>query len=299
LLFANWIPFQQEEQMGRSRIWAAGLAVMVTFGFPAPVSAGGETFVIANTATNLGEPVPRGALLSVFTEAPVSPEDADFNPWVADGPGGLRVMASCTAHTFTNLPIVAVKTSGTGHRIDVYYPNGMGEEPFGDCDNEGTGEVWVIPAEGFGQMMEQPVITVNGHPGIFSVGIYPDGEHVNGNDSKTTSLVECSRDPVFCPVRTLNKPAKLVVRLTGSEFFVCKPCPQNTIKFDLAPVTNGTVGTYQQQTLLSLMPVSMGVEEAQFELNSNLTGGEYRLRVRVPVQPNMPDPLTVLLGPPN
>lgn len=285
--------------MRRSRIWAAGMAVMVTLGFPAPVSAGGGIFVIANTASNLGEPVPRGALLSIVTEAPVSPEDRDYNPWVAEASGGLRVTANCTVHTFINLPIVSVKTSGTGHKINVYYPNRLGEEPFGSCDNDGTAELFVIPAEGFGQMMEQPVVTVNGHPGIFSVGIYPDGEHLNGSDGKSTSLVECSRAPVFCPVRTAGLPALLTVRLTGSEWFLCKPCPQNTISFELAPVIDGTVGTYRPQSLISLTSVSMGVEEATFRLLPDLEGGEYRLRVSIPVQPNMPDPLTVLLGPAN
>jgi hypothetical protein len=283
--------------MRRSRFWAAGLAVLVMLGFPAPVSAGGGVFVIANTASGLGEPVPRGALLSVFVDQPVSPEDGTFDPWVTVGPGGFYITGSCRDPISVMLPITTIKNWGSGQRIDVYYPNGLGDEPFGLCDDEGISDIYVQPAIGMGQGMRQPVVTVNGHPGIFSVGVFPDGEHLNGSSAKTTSLTDCARDPVFCPVRTSGVPAELTVRLTGAEFFRCKPCFGSPISFELAQVTNGVVGPYQPQTLLSLATIAMGVEEANFRLSSNLTGGEYRLRVTLPVQPNMPEPLTVLLGP--
>src|SRR5688572_15654533 len=156
--------------MRRSRFWAAGLAVLVMLGFPAPVSAGGGVFIIANTASNLGEPVPRGARLSVFVDRQVSPEDGEFDPWVTIGPGGFYISATCRDFISVLLPIVTIKGSGSGQRIDVYYPNGLGEEPFGLCDDEGDSQIFVQPAAGFGESMNLPVVTVNGHPGIFSVG---------------------------------------------------------------------------------------------------------------------------------
>src|SRR5687767_7299445 len=110
--------------MRRSRFWAAGLAVLVMLGFPAPVSAGGGAFIIANTASNLGEPVPRGARLSVFVDRQVSPVDGEFDPWVLTGPGGFTILGSCNEFFSVQLPIVTIKGWGTGQRIDVYYPNG-------------------------------------------------------------------------------------------------------------------------------------------------------------------------------
>jgi hypothetical protein len=276
---------------------AAGLAVMVTLGFPPPVLAGGGSFVIANTASGFPEPVPRGAMLSIFTDAPVSGQERKFVPWVTEADDGLFVQADCTVVRTIRLPIRAVRSNG--HEILVYYPNGMGDEPFGRCDNDGISDVVVQPAGGFGPAMSQPVVTVNGHPGIFSIGVNPDGLYLNGLDGKSTRLSECAAAPAACPVRTQGLPARLRLTLTGAEMFICNPCPFPNILFELALVVNGVVGTYQQQKLLSLTSVSTGMEEADIELLPDLTGGEYRLRVRQTFRPEFADPLTVLLGPPN
>jgi len=270
---------------------------MVALGLPAPVSAGGGSFVIANTASGLAEPVPRGALLSLFTEAPVSADTGKFIPWVTETEGGLYVEASCTTLRRIRLPILSVRSFG--HQVDVYYPNSLGDEPFGYCDSDGDSEVMVQPAGGFGPAMVQPVLTVNGHPGIFTIGINPDGRHINGLDGKITRLDECALAPVVCPVRTQGAPAMLQLRLTGAEMFVCNPCFFTNIIFELAPVVGGVVGTYQQQTVLSVVTVSMGIEEATIRLRPDLAGGEYRLRVRQALRPEFADPLTIRLGPPN
>jgi len=285
--------------MGRSRIWAAGLAVMVALGFPPPASAGGGSFVIANTASSLAEPVPRGALLSLTTEVPVSPETGKFLPWVTTTQGGLFVEATCSTLRMMQLPIVGISDAGRGQKVDVYYPNALGDEPFGHCENEGTAEVRLQPATGMGPMMVQPVVTVNGHPGIFSIGGTADGRHINGFDMKSTRLDECAAAPVACPVKTQGQPALLTVRLTGAEMFICNPCLFPNIIFELAPVTGVIVGTYQQQEVVTVISVGLGVEEAKIRLSTNLTGGEYRLRVKQTLRPEFAGPLTLLLGPPN
>lgn len=285
--------------MRRSRIWAAGLAVMVALGFPPPASAGGGSFVIANTASSLTEPVPRGALLSLFTDTPVSPETGRFLPWVTSTEGGLFVQATCTTLRMMQLPIVGISDTERGQKVDVYYPNAMGDEPFGHCDDEGFSEVRLRPADGMGPTMVQPVVTVNGHPGIFSIGSTADGRHLNGLDMKSTRLDECAAAPVACPVRTQDHPALLTVRLTGAEMFICNPCTNTNIIFELAAVTGVFVGPYQQQEVVTVINVGLGVEEAKIQLSTNLTGGEYRLRVKQKLRPEFAGPLTLLLGPPN
>jgi len=281
--------------MRRSRIWAAGMALTVALGFPPPASAGGGSFVIANTASSLAEPVPRGALLSLSTQAPVSPETGKFLPWVTVTQGGLFVEASCTTLRTMQLPILGISDIGLGQKIDVYYPNALGDEPFGHCENDGTAEVRLQPATGMGPMMVQPVVTVNGHPGIFTIGGTADGRHLNGLDMKSTRLDECAAAPVACPVATQGQPAFLVVRLTGAEMFVCNPCTFTNIIFELAPVG----GSFVSQQVITVTSVGLGVEEAKIRLQSGLLGGEYRLRVKQALRPEFAGPLTLFLGPPN
>jgi hypothetical protein len=287
--------------MRRSRIWVACLAVIVALGFPPPASAGGGSFVIANTASGFAEPVPRGALLTLHTDIPVSVNGSKFLPWVTETSDGLSVQAGCTVLRNMLLPIESV--SHDGRRVNVYYPNALGQEPFGRCDSDGTAQIRLRPGNGMGPEMVQTVVTVNGHPGIFTVGGVADGLHINGLDPMAiTPLEECAAAPEVCPVATQGQQALLRLRLTGAEMFVCFPCESTTIFFELATVGDrGELGPWRRQTVIRVATTSTGVEEATIRLGpaGELEGGEYRLRVGQTTRPEMADPVAIRLGPPN
>lgn len=290
---------------------AAAAAVLVT---PAPVAAQAQAtvFLIANGASSLSGPVPRGALLTIVTDAPVSAEvHREFTPWAEEVPDGLYVSASCdTYDDLVRLPILYVGASnqsgGTGTRINVYYPNSGDPQ---SCADGGLSSVRVHPAEGYGAAVVQDVVTVASHPGIFSIVIdgvtAPDGDHVNVGGGTTTPLFACNRDlpayPQRCPTRTQGSPARLTVRLTGADGLTCadeQSCGSGPLTFRLAPVAgDGGVGTYVPQDLLSVAAQSTGVQVATIRLTVT-TASTYLLRVVYAQAADLPDPVPVEFGTP-
>ncbi|HEX6683288.1 MAG TPA: hypothetical protein VF062_10860, partial [Candidatus Limnocylindrales bacterium] len=175
--------------------------------------------------------------------------------------------------------------------------------PFGTCDNEGVTQYALRPADGFGSVTTLDGVTVLGHPGIFSVGDAPVGKHYDGHTGEPTALSRCNEllplQSSACRVRTNSDPASLEVDVTGAEAFICNPCNEAAILFELAPVVNDVVGQYAAQSLGSLMSAGPGVERAFMTLRDDTPpGGEFRFRVRFPAAPEFPAPLTVELGPP-
>lgn len=281
----------------------AGVAVLATVTLIGPASgtSANQPFVVVNAASNVPEPVPRGALLMVFAVGRLSmDEDQVFSPWSFETPGGVSVEASCGSEgELTRLPIRSIERRDDGTRIGVYYPNSIGEEPFRPCLNAGPSEFWVHHPFG---SMTLPVATVLAHPGIFTVGAIgdaPDGTHTDGATGAVTAIVDCNQrlpaDPAACPARTNGQPARLRLSLTGSEAFACEPCTGSRLVFELAPAAGGA---FVQQTLASLVTDGTGVEKATIVLRGDTAAGEYLLRVRNTMLPVFPDPLRVEVGQP-
>lgn len=285
-----------------------GVAILTTLALTPLAPAAGATgapFVVVNSASQLAGPVPRGAQLSIFTVNRISREQArTFNPWkTTKAPDGLFVEASCgAAGSMMRLPLLYVGWSGDGSRIDVYYPNSIGPEPFGTCVDFGMSQVWVYPGSGYGDPLMAEVETILSHPGIFAIGDVPKGDHVDGYSGVMTPVITCNErlpaDPTTCRVRTLGEPAELLLDLTGAEAFVCDPCAGSPLIFELAPVVGGVVGTYVPQFMGRLIRKSTGVEQARIYLYADAAPGEYLLRVRNTLRPEFPPPLQVEFGQP-
>ncbi len=279
----------------------AAFAVLI-FGSPAPAAAAG-TMTIGNSASYVRDPVPRGARLTINTDRVVSLDDrpTTFIPWVQHAPGGLTVTATCTYPAGNMLlPISFVGPSGYGgSQINVYFPNDLGSEPFYRCANTGPSHIKVQPAGG-GAPIEMDAATVLSHPGIFSAAGVPSGFHVDLSTGQSTLLADCAEklpaDPKVCRPRTEGEFARLVVLVTGAEWFVCgNQCGGSGLIFELAPVGGG----YRRLTLVSLEPDSTGVEKATLALDAYTSAGVHQLRVRFEGQPVVPPPLTIELGQPS
>jgi uncharacterized protein (TIGR03437 family) len=262
-------------------------------------------FVIVNAASFLGNPVSRGTLLTIFTNTPVSDEKFHvFNDWVDQTPDGLWVEASCQGYTdMVHLPILFDGWSYGGTQINVYYPN-LNYKPR-SCADGGLSQVRVHPATGHGEVMAQDVETVPDHPGIFAVGDAPAGDHLDGQSgAPTATLADCNSalpaDLTKCPISTNKASAMLKLYLTGADGFRCTgtACDGSNLVFQLAMVTDGTVGDWVQQDLLDLVTDSTGVQRARVRVHGFNDAGEYRIRVRKLNGSDIPPPLTVEFGSP-
>jgi hypothetical protein len=151
-------------------------------------------------------------------------------------------------------------------------------------------------------MLEGPVILLPAHPGIFTVGEAPAGDHVDGYGTHTR-LSDCPTqlqlNPKACTVRNGNGPSELWLFLTGAEWFRCDPCDTGDIVFELGPSPNAPEPTWVPQTLRRLATSSTGVEQAMVTLRPNTAAGTYYLRVRNNFRPEYPTPLRVELGQPS
>jgi hypothetical protein len=290
---------------------AGGIAVamimvsLVSLSSSASATSVTDPLRVTNAASHVPGPVPRGAMLNVFVPGQFTLEpDQDFDPWErGQTPLGMFVEASCTGSSRMRLPMLSVRTRWEGSYITVYYPNSVGSEPFGACANSGISQIAVHQA--FGEPMTVEIETVNGHPGIFTVGPLgdiPDGTHAGGASGTETRIIDCNQrlpaEPNACPVRTDGDPARLRLLLTGSEVFDCDPCPGSPLIFELAPVVGGVTGAYVPQTLASLVEDSLGVEKATVVLRGDTAPGEYWLRVRNTLQPDFSQRLRVEFGQP-
>lgn len=280
-----------------------GVVVTAAVTLSPSVAAGSAAapFVVVNAASQQDGPVPRGAQLSIVTAEPLTLEQPRvYDPWAVTGTAaGTYVEATCTADgSLARLPIRALDQVGGRTRIDVYYPNSAGQEPFGTCANSGLAEVSLHPYGGDPLTVE--VETVPAHPGIFTVGDAPDGVHVDGYSGNLTPLPACATrlpaDPAACAVRTRGDPAVLRLRLTGSDLLACEPCVSTPAVFELAPVVGGVPGAYVPQYLGSLLRESTGVERATVYLNTDTPPGEHLLRVRNLQRPEVSPALRVVFG---
>ncbi|WP_154814426.1 hypothetical protein [Actinophytocola xinjiangensis] len=283
-----------------------GVAVLAVASFAAPLPAAAaitptsDPFVVMNSASMQAGPVPRGARLSIVTADPLTLEvPRVFTRWTQNTPAGTYVEATCGADgSLLRLPILAVDQVGEGTRIDVYYPNSVGSEPFGTCADSGTSEFKVHPYGGAPMTVE--VETVPAHPGIFTVGDAPDGDHLDDFGGVTTPIVSCNErlpaEPAVCPVRVFGEPAVLRITLTGSDVLACDPCPTGSIVFELARVTEGVPGPFVQQILGSLVRDGSGIERAKIYMYTDMLPGVYQLRVRNLLRPEFPPVLRVEFG---
>jgi hypothetical protein len=292
-------------------------ALAVGFAALAPgasASASEPSFTVTNSASFDAGPVPRGALLTIFTDVKVSGDSYQpYDPWTYRASGGLQVWASCEGYyDLEPMVINYVGDSLDGTQINFYLPNSTPPEPYGTCDDEGRTRFVVYSAHGYPSLSPRDIVTVPQHPGIFAVGLAPSGNHEDGATLAQTALTECNKqvpsNADACRARTDNRPAKLSLHLTGADQLLCGPPPQPTtcagkpIFFQLAPVTRDGVGTYVTQNLLSITPMLPNApgaaEVALIELQPDTPGGEFRIRVVTPLNPDPRQVLVVWLGTP-
>lgn len=270
---------------------------------PTSAVAGDPPFVVTNAASSQESPIAGGALWSIYTRDRVSPEEGwKYLPWTTAPHHGLWVEASCTSRdALMPLPVLYVGFSQGGSQINVYKPNAMGSEQWGSCAFTGPTVVAIHTAFG-ADLLEEEVVLLPAHPGIFTVGEAPAGDHVDA-DGNHIQLSQCRseirRNPKACTVRIGNTPSELWVFLTGAEWFVCDPCTTNDIRFELGPSVNAPEPTWVPQTLLRLVTSSTGVEQAMVRLRADTAPGVYYLRVRNNFRPEYPMPLRIDLGQPS
>lgn len=292
-----------------SRLVAVAAVVAVSITVPARPAIAAAPFTVVSAASyegidGSGGATPSGALLSIFTDRPVTGEATAFTPWTMRTPGGVWVETGCAAgRQPIVLPLLYVGPSGSGTQLNFYLPNPDGPEPYGTCD--GAGSIWIAvhPGAGYGAvMLREGIRTVTAHPGIFSVGLAPAGSHVDGRSQLVTPIATCLSllgvDPTVCPVSSGGRPAGLRLYLTGAERFLCDPCGSGPLAFELAPVVGDTVGGFVRQSLVRLVRDSLGVERAEVVVAGSMPAGTYRLRVTSTVSTASPVQLTVGFGRP-
>jgi uncharacterized protein (TIGR03437 family) len=269
-------------------------------------SAGTGSMTVVNSASYQAGPVPRGALLTIYTTERVTPEEYwGYNPWAPQTNHGLWVEASCmNQNNFRRLPILynGWDRRGSGNQINVYYPNSIGKEPFGRCANSGTSTIRVHPADG-GAAVTGEVLMLPAHPGIFMANggdESPDGDHLIG--STRTPLSSCRKlletNANACPVRGGTVASVVEVRLTGAEWFTCDPCSTNDLVFELATKADAPESLWVRQELQSLAAIGIGAERARIKVRTDTAPGKYYLRVRNSFRSEFPAPLRVDFGQP-
>jgi hypothetical protein len=269
---------------------------------PASAAADKEPFITVNSASFQDGPIASGALWTIYTQDRVSPEQNwKYQPWNPAPHYGLWIEASCEKRdAFMTLPVLYVGTAYTGNQINVYKPNAIGREPWGACPY--TGPTLIRIHTVFGEVLEQEVVLLPAHPGIFKAGEAPAGDHVD-RDGNHTPLSQCStelrQNPKACSVRIGGVPSELWTFLTGAEWFVCDPCANGDIRFELGPSPDAPDSAWVPQKLLRLVTSSTGVEQAMIQLLPDTNPGVYYLRVRNNFRPEYPTPLRVELGQPS
>jgi uncharacterized protein (TIGR03437 family) len=291
---------------GRNRrlAWLVALALIPALTAADP--AGALNFEITNAASFESGPVPRGALLAIFTDVRVTDETVTTAfPW-PDSAGGVSVETNaCTpGGPAKRLPILFVGPSGNGTQINVYYPNDFnpGLEVFGTCAGAGGQETMTVtPKAGFGAPIAKTIETVPARPALFQSGDAPDGRHLDAVTGAATPFTTCNADPKRCPVASSGQPNYLIVNTTGAEIWSCPvpalACNGNPrISFRLTPAG----GQPREQPLEFLGYVgTLGREQANVRLAAGTAPGEHRLSVRIPASASLPSAqeLLVRLGP--
>ena len=276
---------------------------------PAVVAAGpaaAQSLQVTNSASFESGAVPRGALLTIFTDVRVTDETvATPFPW-PDTAGGVSVQTNACSPAVPDkrLPILFVGPSGGGSQINVYYPNdyNAGLEVFGTCSGAGGQEtLTVTPKGGFGAPIAKTIVTVPARPALFQSGDAPDGYHLDAVTGAATPFGVCNADPARCPVATSGQPSYLILQTTGAEIWSC-PVPglacngASRISFRLMPA--GGPPAEQSVEFLGYMG-TLGREQANVRLAAGTAPGDYRLSVRIPDSASLPSAqeLLVRLGP--
>ena len=282
---------------------------------------------MVNSASFEGPPVMRGGFLTIYTDTPVTDEGATNFPFAKPGtfasPGGVSVETDECGGTLgpvgpnTRLPLLYIGPSGFGGtQINFYYPNATNpaSEMFGTCFNGGFDRFTVRPKAGFGQPRVRDINTNSFRIGLFANGAAPVGYHLNAKTGAPTpfaaapGLPSCNSNPGLCPVATNGISNFLILFTTGGESLSCpnrfQPCDAFTrANFRLSRVNGpGQVGPPVDQRVTFYGPVGfLGQEQANVQLLTGTSSGEYRLEVQGGVEVGFPvsvQRLTVHLGPP-
>jgi uncharacterized protein (TIGR03437 family) len=244
---------------------------------------------VVNSASLEDGPVPRGAYVTIFTDAPVSDQTATPPfPWPDTAAGVTVETDGCAPGVPTRrLPILFVGPSGTGSQINLYYPNDYDpdREPFGTCVQfrAPSETLTITPKPGFGGPIRTTISTVPARPALWQNGVAPDGYHVDADTGAQTALADCNATPARCPVATAGRPNRLVVLTSGAEIF---SCPVATLacngdpraSFRLTPP--GGLPVEQPLDFLGFGGI-FGKEQANLALRADTVPGEYRLSVRI------------------
>jgi uncharacterized protein (TIGR03437 family) len=319
------------ERLSAEALGDDGLANPVRRSVPASVRADLEAatgpavtdFVVVNAASFEADSRPRGALLSVFTNAPVSDEDETFDG-VETTPAGVSVeVANCTAGgPRRRLPIFYVGASGRGSQINVYWPNDVGREPYGGCTSPPLSAVFstftVHTADG--QAVAERLTTNPVLPGIFTS---PRIGHYETATGRYTSVRTCNQRPDRCPVSTDGERNYLIVWTTGGDLRSCHVPGFHGCDSPLAPVFHLTPvpdeedededhgdggddepGTPVDQDLTYYGPDAthaVGVTQANLHLLPHTTPGEHVLTMTLPDHPTLSphQEIPLHLGPPS
>lgn len=250
--------------------------------------------VIENSASFEPGQVPSGALLTILVPARITQEpDQAFEPWSTTAPDKLRIEADCRAGGApVSLPLRAVTAystgdGGSGTRVDVYYPNSWGDEPWGTCDDAGQAvRVTVYPQGDPTKALAGTVRVVPLHPGLFGVGTGVLGVLVHG--TQQVPLSSCTGpapmdDP--CAVRVDGVPGELRLAVTGADVLTGPPGgrTRGAAGVVLSPVrADGSVdedATHARSAAAAeVTTTSQGRQELRVPLPADLPPGTWRIR---------------------
>jgi uncharacterized protein (TIGR03437 family) len=254
----------------------AALALLV------PAGTAAADFRAVSSASFEDGPLPRGSLITIFTDTPVTDETVSNPfPW-PDSAGGVIVDTDgCAPDVNGRLPVLFVGPRGAGTQINVYYPNDYGTEPLGTCLVPGPAmeTLSVTPKPGFGGRFSKTVMTVPARPALWTSGDAPDGFHVDSATGARTPLATCNANPARCPVTTRGRLNRLSFLTAGVEIFSC-PVPVRVC--DASPRLSFRLtapgGRPVEQPLDSLGPSSVfAKEQAAVTLRAGTVPGTYRL----------------------
>lgn len=286
---------------------AAGLVLAAVAAVSAtPAAAEGEnTFEVTHGASGESAQVPRGALLTIITTTPFNDDVDQPYAWTPVVANGAFIEVTCVVgEEPMNLPISYVGRSGSGSRIEVYYPNASLEpwDQWGNCEDDGPAMFLLVPYGDRRRAEVGLVMTVNGHPGLLGAGnSTPKGKHLTMPGGASRPLSECNdalpADQSACPSQTGSVPAELILAVTGSDFGTpcgppaVTPCNSTGYGASLTPVddTGHITGNAVNQVLLSVMHKSIGEEEWRVRLNPNVPAGRYKITVFKGTTPAMQD----------
>jgi hypothetical protein len=240
--------------------------------------------------------VPRGSLVTMYIQPPITAETLNFNPWVEQTPTGAWIeLENCTIDPSSSkkLPILFVGTFGIGsaayNQFSVYVPNDVGPEPFGHCQQTlplGYLSKYVFhPAPGFGGEFFKLAGHIRQLPGIFTANGtgtgMPGGFHLNAATGAQTTISNCNTTPSDCPVSTRSLQNYLVLYLTGGEMLSCneggeKKCSDPLNFFD---VPHFRLNGVEQPLLFYGYAGFLGQEQANLQIKPGTEAGNYTLTV--------------------